>query len=611
MSTVTNPLSGLIEGLLQGHALGQQLKRQQMEEQAFKTNQALHEQQMSIQDIMNRQMLEQNAVPVNSGTVEQRIAGAPISQEEVPANPNQPIGMQNLPTTQTRMNPLAGTSYLRPPDKSRTVTYKDSQGNAQQYELLTPEEQMQKRLRGAQMQSDAEVLTKGHSDALALRTFGKEPSEAVLAEYPGLKGQRFLPGKITELEEKAAAARQGRQKPVVVGPGGAVWQQPGAPSQAGGTPAATGAPGTTPATSGQSGLMFQNPPLDPPDIRAAKNWYAALIGKTPDKLEPLEVTEGIKKFNEAIEKPRGDFERSFAPAFALKHGLTPEGLKKNPDLTLQAMQEYAQRSKDPTSLALAHALTQAHIDDMKARASSAPVEIEPGTKEFRTAQDLAYGKLTMSQFRLLYSSRGDRGQNMKTAMYDKARELNPNFNPATFEMGNNLAKNPKVQQQLASMDNVTQGIPDLIKLSDAASRSGATMLNKFIIPGGVAVGSKKFSNFHAAQIAFADELSGALGFGSATDMSRQMGLDMTNPSLSPENFKAALTDVVMPFIDRKRGTLLKQMGVYGEPGMNPAAPAASVPGVGAGISVTAPDGSVHTFSDQAGADKFKSLAGMK
>ncbi len=201
--------------------------------------------------------------------------------------------------------------------------------------------------------------------------------------------------------------------------------------------------------------------------------------------------------------------------------------------------------------------------------SAPPVDFKPGTREFKIAQDLAYGKLTMQQFRSMLSY--SRDVNKKMDIYSKASELNPNFIPANFEMGFTLAKNPKVQQQLAAMDNVQAGIPDLLRASEEAKRSGVTMLNKFIIPGGIAFGSKKYSNLAAARLGFADELSGALGFGSATDMSRQMGLDMTNPNLSHENFMAAVQDVVLPFVQRKRSTLLKQMGVYGEKGMNPAA----------------------------------------
>jgi hypothetical protein len=200
--------------------------------------------------------------------------------------------------------------------------------------------------------------------------------------------------------------------------------------------------------------------------------------------------------------------------------------------------------------------------------------VKPGTKEFRIAQDIAYGKLTMADFNRLYG-RAASNAGVKTAIYDKARELNPNFNPATFEMGYKLASNPKVQQQLSSLDNVVKAAPDLIKASNDAARTGIPMVNRIVSKVGYNVGGKSYSNFHVAQIAFADELSGALGYGSATDMSREMGINMTDGNLSPANFAAAINDVVLPFVERKRRAMLDQMGAYGQQGMNPAADAAA------------------------------------
>ena len=135
-------------------------------------------------------------------------------------------------------------------------------------------------------------------------------------------------------------------------------------------------------------------------------------------------------------------------------------------------------------------------------------------------------------------------------------------------MGFKLASNPKVQQQLASLDNVKVGVDHLLKFSHAAERTGATILNKAVIPGGIAIGNHKYSDFKTARTAFADELSGALGYGSATDMSREMGFSMTDQNLSPASFRSAIQDVIMPFVERKKKTLLNQMGVYGQPGID-------------------------------------------
>lgn len=196
-------------------------------------------------------------------------------------------------------------------------------------------------------------------------------------------------------------------------------------------------------------------------------------------------------------------------------------------------------------------------------------EIKPDTPEYKVAQDLAYGRMRFNMFRTIMAGSKDPG--LKASIYAKAADLNPRFNPTSYEMGYALAASPKVGQQLASMDNVVRGVPDLLAISDEATRSGSRFLNQFITKGGIEVAGKKYSNLHLARVGFADELSGALGFGGATDMSRQMGIDLTDTNLSPADFRSAIQDVVMPFIERKRASLLDQMGIYGTPEFNPAA----------------------------------------
>jgi len=237
---------------------------------------------------------------------------------------------------------------------------------------------------------------------------------------------------------------------------------------------------------------------------------------------------------------------------------------------------------------------------------SSSAEILPGTDEFVVAQDLAYGKLTYAQFQRLIAY--NRNSNAKFALYSKASGLNPNFNPAAFESGFKLASNPRVQQQLASMDNVMSAVPDLLAISDAAQRSGLTKLNEWTSPIKVAIGRKQFTNLAIVRTGFADELSGALGFGSATDMSRQMGYDMTNPNLSPENFKAGINEVVIPFLQRKRQALLDQMGIYGQPDMNPAAVKGAADAAAGGIGPAAPESAWDRYQKAEAARKAAAAA---
>jgi len=189
-------------------------------------------------------------------------------------------------------------------------------------------------------------------------------------------------------------------------------------------------------------------------------------------------------------------------------------------------------------------------------------KIVPGTPEFKVAQDLAYGKLTFQGFRALYAY--SRDEQTRLAIYNKATELNPNFSEAQFTAGYRFFARPQTRQQLAAIDNVEAGVGDLLRLSDAAERAGAPVLNQFINPGGYMVGNRNYSNFNLARTAFADELSGALGMGGATDMTRQMGFDMTDPNLSPAQFRDGVQRVVWGFLNRKRDSLIDEMSVYGD-----------------------------------------------
>lgn len=136
-----------------------------------------------------------------------------------------------------------------------------------------------------------------------------------------------------------------------------------------------------------------------------------------------------------------------------------------------------------------------------------------------------------------------------------------------------LLSNAGVQKQIAALNNVQTLIPQMIKMSDATPR-GAAALNSWLIPGGIMVGNVQYNNYKQAALAFADELSGALGFGSATDMSKQMGIDMSNWTQSPAQMKSDLNNVVKPFLQSKLDAQMKILGPAGTSMWGGAAPAA-------------------------------------
>jgi hypothetical protein len=166
------------------------------------TRQALANQQMSMQDIMNQQAMQQMGRPVSPmGTVtspgasipsdiqatsQQGLQAAPTSAPSMTVGgtqiPGLPPGLQ--PKSQTVQappvapmqqqfgaypsvlnQPTQQPDYVRKVDKSRLATYTDRFGNKTSAELYTPEEQAQ---RDAQRQiSGMDILAQGQANAQA------------------------------------------------------------------------------------------------------------------------------------------------------------------------------------------------------------------------------------------------------------------------------------------------------------------------------------------------------------------------------------------------------------------------------------------------------------
>lgn len=192
--------------------------------------------------------------------------------------------------------------------------------------------------------------------------------------------------------------------------------------------------------------------------------------------------------------------------------------------------------------------------------SAAPVTIDTKSPLYKIAQDLAYGGLTFSQFKSLYSYSRNVGE--KIGIYNLASELNPQFNAADFEAGYKFYSNPKTRQQLSAADNALGNIDQIIKLSNDASRTGVTALNKVVNNAGYQIGGKSYANLKQGQELIADEISGVLGYGSGTDMKLKLGIDIVDPNLPPDVFASNMQQL-RHFLEQKKGSLLNYTSVYG------------------------------------------------
>ena len=183
------------------------------------------------------------------------------------------------------------------------------------------------------------------------------------------------------------------------------------------------------------------------------------------------------------------------------------------------------------------------------------------------------------------------GAALKGLFLTSAAESGVNLAGAQASYG--FAANKSVKQQIGSLDNAISLTDEMNKLSDAAPRS-IPLLNQWAIPGGILIGNTSYSNWSTAVTAYADELSGGLGFGTATDMTRQLGLNLSDWKKSPEQFKSDMQNVIVPFLNNKKNALVGQMGQYGNTQSNTG-----------GTPAPAPQGSAPANSQ--GADAWANL----
>ena len=123
MAVIQDPFHGLIDGVLQGHAIAQQLHQQSLQDELFERRKQQEAREAQLQDLDTQMKFSQYGRPVNPGSnmVEQSTSGT------LP-------GVAGLP------DQTYGTNYARPVDKARLLKAKLSDGREIQTEAYTPEE---------------------------------------------------------------------------------------------------------------------------------------------------------------------------------------------------------------------------------------------------------------------------------------------------------------------------------------------------------------------------------------------------------------------------------------------------------------------------------------
>jgi hypothetical protein len=180
--------------------------------------------------------------------------------------------------------------------------------------------------------------------------------------------------------------------------------------------------------------------------------------------------------------------------------------------------------------------------------------------------------------------------------------INPQFNAAQFDIEKGVQKaftsGPEAKN-LTAFNTAIEHANQLSKATDALDNGDLPTLNKIGNAVGYQFGSDKMTNFNVIKNALSGEISKVFKGGQATDAEIKEVQGPFSAANSPKQLKGAI-DNAIKLMNSKRDALKQQYekGIQGKPNFG-------------GVTVTAPDGSVHQFDTQEQADGFKKLAGIK
>jgi len=188
------------------------------------------------------------------------------------------------------------------------------------------------------------------------------------------------------------------------------------------------------------------------------------------------------------------------------------------------------------------------------------------------AQALADGTIAPSQVSM---SRGGAGEINQVEM--RASQINPNFNAAEAQKQYGYATTPATITQAQAIVSAYPNFDTLINLAKNANYKGPKTLNNIQLESGVEFGNTNAANFAQAQKLLGDDIAGILGYGSASDLKTQLGLDVVDPTLTVDQFTSNMNQL-KGFVDNKINAINSQAGMYAQGLLN-------LP-----VQVTSPDG---------------------
>jgi len=566
MSTVTNPLGSVVDGMLQAYSLHHAMQRQADEHQAFLTNQALHNQQMSVQDIMNEEALVgRGARPVQNGMVEEPGSTVPAMQSPEP-------GVMT-PGSQ----PVGGILRKAGGNGRFVATLKNSQGQSKQYEMPTPEEQQQLAT-SRELQSKTQLM---RGEATAQQDITMELRRRVLST-PGLtvaapaglevlgypQGSPIPKGELPGLIEAYQKIRNGDQFTLKPGesrlsqgsilPGAA---QPQAPQYApnefqdlqqagGGAPAAAPAPAAPGSSAGSSAprvIASGGPPVPTGEFGTVYlPKFAASLGKKPADLDISEVEKALSQFKQANADP------------------------EIREATL-ASKASANATRD-----LANTMKQIQLGQMPTQEDAA-----------RMAEQIRNHELAPSQ---LSEIRGRGNGSLGTMIEREIHKTDPHFNWAQADADYNYSKSPGLQNTVRLMDSALNSIPRMQDAANKLAQGNVRSINSLVKLGKNQFNSVDLKRFQTDATLVGDEIGkiiqgGGTGSG-VSDAKLTQAQNLLKDTDSPKAIATALEEV-QAIIGYRRQAVTR--GTYLENRTAPAEGAATAPAAaGAGTGTRPP-----------------------
>lgn len=479
MSTVTNPLGDVLAGMVQAHGIAHQIKQQAMQEEAHQRMMADSDRESQMKDIQARMMLDQNARPVTAGTISDSMA----NPSPVPGLPNENVNI------------------ARPVDKSRKVTYKGRDGQSQDYELLTPDEQMQRQTqRTAQSQSmledaktsaDLERSKKMRNATLTMQGGGVPAT--------GLSTLGIPDGTPLTREEFAGAVQHV-------------------------------------ATIRKEGMFTLKPGEKLTDVSGVQSGGAPQTVATGG--EPL---------------PTDDFGKYFLPAYAAKTlnkplaEVTPEDIKSlKPEQMQDAFTQFGTSKETPDTKAMrqmAMETQQLHHSMLQMQIGQMPTPDDAKV----AAQMVANHQMSPSQMTATFGGFGAQGQAFKRMVVKELTKIDPNFNFEEAESTYGLVKSPAFQNTVRYMDSVQESIPLVIDRANKLANGNIRGINALVNAGKNQFNGVDLKKFQTDRTLVADEIAKILqggGTGSGTsDAKLKQASEILGSTDSPRAIAAAMGEV--------------------------------------------------------------------